>query len=90
MNRKLSTLFIAAACLIFVGCGNHKENLQSMHLRKLVDTVGFAHLGWQVDSVMSRINHLQAAELKNATQNNDKPWRVAICPHDDHTYVGWQ
>lgn len=90
MIRKLFPLFIALACLFLVGCNNHKDNLQTMRVRKLVDTVGFAHLGWQVDSVMSRINHKQTAEFKKATQNIDKPWRLAICPHDDHTYVGWQ
>jgi len=53
----------------------------------MVDTVGFAHLGWQVDSLMNRI---QFVELTKSKVNSAVPWRVAICPHDDHTYVGWQ
>ena len=89
MKPNLFTFYIISACLIFVGCNNYKVNQHSIRVRTLVDTVGFAHLGWQVDSVMSRINHLQIVELKSATKSIDKPWRVAICPHDDYTYVGW-
>jgi MEMO1 family protein len=88
MIRKIYTLLIAAFCLTLIGCNNSRET--STSVRHMVDTIGFAHYAWQVDSVMNRINRLQSSKLKKATPNNDKPWRVAICPHDDHTYVGWQ
>lgn len=56
----------------------------------MVDTVGFAHLDWQVDSVMNRINRTYATELISARVDPKTAWRVAICPHDDYTYASWQ
>jgi len=50
--------------------------------RQLVDTVGFARYGWQMDSLMARIKKTGWKE------QGGSPWRLAICPHDDYTYVG--
>jgi len=55
----------------------------------MVDTVGFAHLGWQVDSVVNRITRSFPDELSAAKAVSAVPWRVAICPHDDYTYASW-
>ena len=55
----------------------------------MVDTVGFAHLGWQVDSVVDRIGRTFPKEMATAKVDPNRPWRVAICPHDDYTYAGW-
>jgi AmmeMemoRadiSam system protein B len=56
--------------------------------RQLVDTVGFAHLGWQMDSVVNRIKRTFPGELA-AAADPKVAWRVAICPHDDYTYASW-
>ena len=55
----------------------------------MVDTIGFAHLGWQVDSVVKRIGKTYSTELATAKVEPNAAWRVAICPHDDYTYASW-
>ncbi len=57
--------------------------------RGLADTVGFAHLDWQMDSVMARIQVLNHNDLIRSQQAEGTVWRTAICPHDDYTYAGW-
>jgi len=54
--------------------------------RGLVDTVGFAHLDWQMDSVMARIRMFNHDDLIRSQQAAGTVWRTAICPHDDYTY----
>ncbi len=61
------------------------ENL----MRGLADTVGFAHLDWQMDSVMASIRALNHDDLLRVRQPPGTVWRSAICPHDDYTYAGW-
>lgn len=56
----------------------------------MVDTVGFAHEGWQVDSVVNRIERTYAGNLSSIKFDPTTEWRVAICPHDDYTYASWQ
>ncbi len=58
-------------------------------VRGLADTVGFAHLDWQMDSVMARIRVLNREDLTRSQQAAGTVWRTAICPHDDYTYTGW-
>jgi len=62
-------------------------------IRKPVDTVGFATQAWQMDSIMNRIFDIQGQKILNSWEENNvkkfTPWKVAICPHDDYTYVGW-
>jgi MEMO1 family protein len=57
--------------------------------RGLADTVGFAHLDWQMDSVMARIGVLNHEDLVHSRMTAGTVWRTAICPHDDYTYAGW-
>jgi AmmeMemoRadiSam system protein B len=53
-----------------------------VQLRPLKDTVGFAQYSWQMDSLMSRMG-------RNGWKRNEgAAWKLAICPHDDYTYVG--
>ncbi|MCX6320883.1 MAG: AmmeMemoRadiSam system protein B [Bacteroidia bacterium] len=52
------------------------------NVRPLIDTIGFAQYSWQMDSLMSRMD---SAGWKKA---EGSPWKMAICPHDDYTYVG--
>ncbi len=90
MNKRINSLLVAFICMLLVCCNSKKEKVADARTRQMVDTVGFAHLGWQVDSLMNRITRFQFAELTSARVNTNIAWRVAICPHDDHTYVGWQ
>jgi AmmeMemoRadiSam system protein B len=53
-----------------------------LKIRPLKDTVGFAQYSWQMDSLISRINRMGWEEHPGL------PWKFAICPHDDYTYVG--
>ena len=65
------------------------QNGPAISTRGLADTVGFAHLDWQMDSVMSRIELFHQAELIGAQQEAGTVWRTVICPHDDYTYASW-
>jgi MEMO1 family protein len=79
-------------CLLFAGLlvfGSCWQNIRrETNVRPLADTVGFAHLGWQMDSVMARI---ERSGRKNQEAQNfhyaGNP-RVIISPHDDYAYVG--
>ena len=72
----------------FASCRN-KE--QAMPPRQPVDSVGFTTHTWQTDSVISRIERLQAEKLNEAQSRleNATPLRVALSPHDDYAYVGY-
>lgn len=65
----------------------HKDS--EIAMRGLADTVGFAHLKGQMDSVMARIQVLNHDDLSATQQAVGTAWRTAICPHDDYTYAGW-
>lgn len=81
--RPKSLVFQFLIALIFLSCRTvDKPGISSIKVRKLVDTVGFAHYNWQMDSIMARLKG-------RGWKNQDKPpWKFAICPHDDYTYVG--
>lgn len=53
--------------------------------RPFRDTVGFCTRSWQVDSVLKRTNRLYPQ--RNAP---GKPWKLAVCPHDDFAYAARQ
>jgi AmmeMemoRadiSam system protein B len=57
-------------------------------VRPLADTVGFAHLGWQMDSVMARITVSGRQHPETANFHFEGTPRVVISPHDDYAYVG--
>lgn len=69
--------FMAAGLLVLMACGHNVQ--KESNVRPLVDTVGFAHLDWQMDSLMARIGRSEG-------QADFTP-RVVISPHDDYTYV---
>lgn len=60
-------------------------------VRQMVDPVGFATTAKQMDEVVARMRKEAAAShCEDAVANVDQPaWRVAVCPHDDYTYVGY-
>ncbi|OFY58776.1 MAG: AmmeMemoRadiSam system protein B [Bacteroidetes bacterium RBG_19FT_COMBO_42_10] len=68
---------------VIIRCKERKTGEPSAtNVRKLVDTVGFAQYPWQMDSLMSRLDR------KGWKRTTGLPWKLAICPHDDYTYVG--
>ena len=90
---KFSLLLAATIGFLFYCSPAGKEQPTGQGRRGLVDTVGFAHLAWQTDSVMARIRRLQGDLLDEAylrtRLNEQQAWKVAISPHDDYTYVGY-
>jgi len=83
-----SLLLILAGSFIF-SCSSPGRQTRGERIRPLADTVGFAHLDWQTDSVMARIDRTYSAELSALDVDPNTAWRVAICPHDDYTYTSW-
>ncbi len=57
--------------------------------RQPVDTIGFAHLAWQMDSVMVRIERMSIHDTLSVNSNKNKIFRLVICPHDDYSYAGF-
>ena len=77
-------LTIITLCLIIlVACNSDITNESgASSIRQQVDTVGFAQYSWQIDSVMSRLDR------RGWERAEGDCWKIAICPHDDYTYVG--
>jgi AmmeMemoRadiSam system protein B len=68
----------------FPGCQEGKKPLSgnANNIRQLIDTVGFAQYRWQMNSLIDRMDESEWRD------DDDYSWRLAICPHDDYTYVG--
>lgn len=81
MKTKLLFLMLP---ITFLCCTRGVKNVS---VRMPVDTIGFATKQFQIDSVMSRIMSLQGEMLAKPPTVNG--CRLAVCPHDDYTYVGW-
>lgn len=83
---------ISGCCFLIAGIlalGACRQNVkEETNVRPLVDTVGFAHLGWQMDSIMARIIVSGRQDTEAATFHTDGNPKVIISPHDDYTYVG--
>jgi MEMO1 family protein len=82
MKNNSLILFIVLLFATMACCNKTREKAGTESTRPLKDTVGFAQYPWQMDSLMSRI---ERAGWKN---NPGSPLKLAICPHDDYTYVG--
>jgi AmmeMemoRadiSam system protein B len=84
MINKDLLIAITVSFFLISGCGQRKiaENSNHRSVRQLVDTVGFARYSWQMDSLMSRL------DSRGWINQGGAPWKFAICPHDDYTYVG--
>lgn len=77
-------LFALVISLLFISeaCSDKPALSSSQTIRPLKDTIGFAQYSWQMDSLMSRIG-------KAGWRKTDGlPLKLAVCPHDDYTYVG--
>jgi AmmeMemoRadiSam system protein B len=82
--KKYFPVLILFAGLIITGsCVNTDNSSKEIKIvRPQKDTIGFAQYPWQMDSLMARIDR------KGWTKTKGEPWKMAICPHDDYTYVG--
>ena len=79
-------ILLMAGFLVLVSCRQVPQ--QDTNIRPLADTVGFAHLDWQMDSVLARIMDFEKHNPEAANLHFEGKPRVIICPHDDYTYVG--
>lgn len=83
--KKLSlSLFLTTSFIIFIlSCRiTHDPSVAQFKLRPLKDTVGFAQYSWQMDSLIARI-------VRDGWHRSESiGLKLAICPHDDYTYVG--
>ncbi|MBU2652383.1 MAG: AmmeMemoRadiSam system protein B [Bacteroidetes bacterium] len=77
-----NTMMLIIISIAFLAC--KPVNRETNNLRYPVDTIGFAHLDYQMDSIMERLtrNHEQ-----NPETFLDMP-KVVISPHDDYAFVG--
>ena len=75
---------IVILMILFSGClqNNKISTGDGKRVRQLVDTVGFAQYPWQMNAFMDRLDE---SDWKDERKYS---WRLAICPHDDYTYVG--
>jgi AmmeMemoRadiSam system protein B len=84
MKSRLKVIIsINIIILILISCNGsmHREKA-GQTVRPLKDTIGFAQYMWQMDSLMSRMTR------RGWMRTEGEPWKLAICPHDDYTYVG--
>lgn len=80
MKNYYVIVLLAICFMVFQACNERNEEVK---IRQVVDTIGFAHLDWQMDSIMSRMG--------NGPDTMEYPARgskVIISPHDDYAYVG--
>jgi len=77
----MKNITVVLVVLILSVLGSCKSRTQSadLKIRTVVDSIGFAKYGWQMDSIVARVDYSKGSE---------NTWRVAIVPHDDYTYVG--
>jgi MEMO1 family protein len=75
-------IMVIVFCVAAVCVQKRQVRATNENVRQLVDTVGFAQYPWQMDSLMARLGR------KGWKRTDGLPWKTAICPHDDYTYVG--
>ncbi len=101
MKRLLFGILITFQALVYGQTRKTGPNIRStaqladtsVRIRKLVDTVGFAHLKDQIENLAQRIDADQGVHLADIRKRFDisgaDAWRLAIAPHDDYTYAGY-
>jgi len=81
ISSQISLIFVLMLVIISCNSGNKFKN-EIVKIRPLKDTIGFAQYPWQMDSLIARL------ESNGWKRSEGLPWKLAICPHDDYTYVG--
>lgn len=84
MNKSILSIVLSIILLVSLLCNRcmEAEKPKTDKIRPLKDTVGFAQYSWQMDSLMARLDR------KGWKKTEGLAWKMAICPHDDYTYVG--
>ena len=84
MNKLILLKLTLIALLISVSACQQKEASRKalVTVRPLKDTIGFARYPWQMDSLMVRMKRGGWKKTESSA------WKLAVCPHDDYTYVG--
>jgi len=83
MEKTIYNFFLTLLVIVPVSCNSViPEKSAEFNVRPLKDTIGFAQYPWQMDSLMSRISR------SGWKKSEGDALRMAICPHDDYTYVG--
>jgi len=87
--KNLILVFVSFLFLSISGCKQYGR--KNGETRNLVDTIGYAHTPKQMDSIVARIDRMQAEKLKNSKVflNTTVGAKAVLCPHDDYSYVGW-
>ena len=90
---KTAILILTISILNILNCRLEEDTSnRGEKIRTFSDTIGYAHKEYQMDSVISRINHLYGRERRNILFIQDMPsqknWKLVICPHDDYHYAG--
>jgi AmmeMemoRadiSam system protein B len=83
MKKILFISILVIFVAVMLSCTNREaEKAVVYKVRPLKDTIGFAGYPRQIDSIMSRIS-------RNGWKKSEgEALKLAICPHDDYTYVG--
>jgi len=86
-------IFIALLSCVIIITSSCKKDEEKAHIRKMVDSVGFATEKYQMDSVIDRIDRKFGPELNQIfvsnNINNSIRWKTSICPHDDYSYASY-
>lgn len=84
--------FPAALFILFLISSCNLQNQSSQNnrpqTRPVRDTVGYAHLAWQMDSLLNRLPIALADGGEDAPAPDTAAWRAAVFPHDDYAYAG--
>ncbi|MEE4115838.1 MAG: AmmeMemoRadiSam system protein B [Marinilabiliaceae bacterium] len=83
MIKNSRILLLLILVVLITGCSeNNVPGTNTLTTRPQRDTIGFAQYNWQMDSIMARIYR------QGWKKDDSKTWKMALCPHDDYTYVG--
>lgn len=83
MKKNVFSSFLTILVIVLLSCKRGEAGKTvDYKVRPLKDTIGFAQYPWQIDSIMSRIKRAGWKRSEGAAL------KLAICPHDDYTYVG--
>jgi len=87
MNICWKIVVLWFAVVFTISCQPQKRDTGS--IRMPIDTIGFAQYGWQMDSIMARIETMYMfEEYHPCDDKSDEPAKIVISPHDDYKYVG--
>jgi AmmeMemoRadiSam system protein B len=79
---KTKIVLVLSIITFLFSCQKNEKPQIDLKLRPVADTVGFATKGWQVDSLINRMDFTFGENINEAEN-----WKTVISPHDDYTYV---